>query len=212
MSKPYKSGSFIYPPRPEHRIRSTSLFKYEETNEYIAEPKLNGSNCEAYINEKSFYVKNRHNGPLTLFKLSDTEIQSLHRGKGEMVLNGEYMNKSQNDKNGKVFNHKFVIFDILVYNGEQLIGTTFEERYNLLLSLYNVKEYDEFLYQIDENIFMVKKFEKDFESLYNQVVKIDMYEGWVLKKKNGKLEQGVRQKNNCGTQIKCRKENKNYSF
>ena len=55
-------------------------------------------------------------------------------------------------------------------------------------------------------------FETDFERLYNKVSKIGMYEGWVLKRKTGKLERGTRERNNVGWQLKCRKQTKNYQF
>mgnify|MGYP005845563903 CR=1 FL=1 len=194
MSRPYKTGTYIYPPRPEFKISSESLEKYD-TGEYIAEPKFNGSNMELYFNETTIHkIMNRHKDILTN-KLSDAEILSLHRGKGEMVLNGEYMNKSKKDADGKVFNHKLVIFDILVLNGEHLVGISCLERYNMLIDLYpDKKDYNEYLYQISENVFIVKSFEKDFLNLYNKIVEIDMLEGWVLKKRNGKLEQGTREK------------------
>lgn len=213
MSRPYKAGTYIYPPRPEYKISAESLSKYD-TGEYIAEPKFNGSNLEIYLNASTIHkTMNRHNKLITNFKLTNNEMLSLHKGKGEMLLNGEYMNKSQSDENGKVFNHKLVIFDILVLNDEHLVGTTCLERYNMLLDLYpDKKDYNEYLYQISENIFLVKSFDKDFLALYQKIVKIDMLEGWVLKKKNGKLEQGTREKNNVGWQLKARKETKNYQF
>jgi len=211
--RPYKTGTYIYPPRPEFKISVDSLQKYD-TGEYLAEPKFNGSNLEIYLNDKTVHkTMNRHNKAITNFKLSTNEMLALHRGNGEMVINGEYMNKSKNDKSGKPFNHKLVIFDIIVINGEHLVGTTCQERYNMILDLYpDKKDYDEYLYQISENVFLVKAFENDFVNLYNKIIKIDMLEGWVLKKKNGKLEQGTREKNNVGWQLKCRKLTKNYSF
>lgn len=212
MIKPYKIGTYIYPPRPEFKIRPESLVKYD-TGEYIAEPKLNGSNMQIYFNNKMVHkIMNRHK-ELLLNKLNSSEIISIYRGTGEMVLNGEYMNKSKKDEKQNIFNNKFVIFDILVLNGMHLTGTTYIERYNMLLDLYpEKKDYNEYLYQISENIFIVKYFDKNFFNLYQKLTNIDMLEGLVLKKKYGKLEQGTREKNNTGWQIKCRKPTKNYNF
>jgi len=39
-----------------------------------------------------------------------------------------------------------------------------------------------------------------------------MYEGLVLKRLDGKLENGITESNNIRTQIKCRKSTKNYNF
>jgi len=146
MSKPYKRTkdgvfSYIYPPRPEHKISANTLEKFDDGT-YYAQPKLNGSCCELYIDPKSYTNRNRHQGDISNFKMNDEEILKLHRKEGDMVLVGEYMNKSQNDINGKVFNNKFVIFDILVLDGQYLVGSTCEERYELLKELFGTEEYD----------------------------------------------------------------------
>jgi hypothetical protein len=39
-----------------------------------------------------------------------------------------------------------------------------------------------------------------------------MLEGWVLKRRDAKLERGTREKNNVNSQLKCRKPTKNYDF
>lgn len=209
MSRPYKNGTFIYPPRPEHCISSDNLNKFDD-NSYIAQCKLNGSCAEIYLNSDKFDIKNRHKGGLSNFKLKDCEILSLHRGNGEMLLIGEYLNKSKKDSNGNLWNHKLVIFDILVYDNEHLLGSTFKERYELLLNIFTTKEYNEYLYQIDENIFLVKSFESDFKKLYHDIVKTDILEGLVLKPKDSMLQPGNKEKNNLC--LKCRKETKNYTF
>lgn len=216
MPRPYKRNrvggfSYIFPPRPEHKISSASLDQYD-TGEYNAEPKLNGSNLSLYLDGKSFEQRNRHQGDISNFKMNGSEIVKLHRGKGDMLVVGEYMNKSQKDINGKVFNNKFVIFDIIVYNGEHLVGLTYEERRAILKDIFGTKSYDDYLYQISENVFMTKSFEGNFTELYNKIVKIDMLEGWVLKRKTGKLERGTREKNNVGWMLKCRKQTLNYQF
>ena len=213
MPRPYRQNTYIFPPRPENKISPASLVKYQ-TKDFLYEPKMDGSNCEIYMTPKTFDPKNRHDGPLTTFKLKEKEVLDLFRGSDNMVLNGEYMNKNKKSRLGKDFNHKFVIFDILVYNNEHLVGTSFEERYKLLLNLYDVTDYDEYLYQISDNVFLVKKFENcDLLSLYNDATKIEMIEGIVIKQKSAKLENGIgKQKNTSKCQIKCRRETKNYSF
>jgi len=211
MARKYKHGGYIFPPRPEYKIKSESLGKYDDGSFY-AQPKMNGSNCTIYLDGKTFEQRNRHEGIISNFKLKDSDILPLHKGEGDFVIVGEYMNKSQKDINGKVFNNKFVIFDILVFNGMQLVGTTYKERYKMMIELFGIKSYDDYLYQISDTVFMVKSFEKDFKTLYEKIIKIDMLEGWVLKKKTGKLERGSRLKNNLGWQLKCRRSSANYQF
>ena len=209
-SRPYKK-QYIYPPRPEFRVNYNSLSKYDD-NTYLCEPKLDGSNCTLYISSLAYSQRNRHKGTITNFKMDDKEIQRLYTGDGEIVLVGEYMNKSKLGTDGKLFNKKFVIFDILVYENQYLVGSTFEERYKLLKSIYDIKSYDDYLYQISDNVFLVKSFNDKFEKRFKSIVKVDMLEGWVLKRKDAKLERGTREKNNINSQLKCRKETKNYQF
>ena len=142
----------------------------------------------------------------------NNEFLSLYRGNGWFVLNGEYMNKSKINQKGNVFNQKLVIFDVLVYNGVQTIGMAFNERIELLNKLFISTEYDDYINKISENVYIVKSFYQNFKNTYEKIVQIDMYEGWVLKKKGSKLKNGLSEKNNTDTQMKFRKPTKNYSY
>jgi ATP-dependent DNA ligase len=128
-------------------------------------------------------------------------------------LNGEYLNKSKQDENRIVFNHKLVLFDILVYNSEYLVGSTFQERIDLLDRLYGQKDSEKsYLYSISDSVYRVKSFESGFKSTFDEFTKIDMIEGLVLKRKNAKLELGTSENNNIKSQLKARKPTKLYKF
>jgi ATP-dependent DNA ligase len=122
------------------------------------------------------------------------------------------MNKSKINSKGEAFNHKLVIFDVLVYNGIQTVGTSFEERINLLNNLFKSEEYDGLINKISNNVYIVKSFNENFDTTYQKLIQVDMYEGWVLKKKNAKLKNGLSEKNNTDSQMKFRKPTKNYSY
>ena len=111
-----------------------------------------------------------------------------------------------------MFNQKLVIFDVLVYNGVQTIGMTFNERIELLNKLFISTEYDDYINKISENVYIVKSFYQNFKNTYEKIVQIDLYEGRVLKKKGSKLKNGLSEKNNTDTQMKFRKPTKNYSY
>ena len=209
----YNTFRYIFPPRPKNAIPSDEL-TFWDNGTLLGQCKLNGSNATIYTNGEKHIVMNRHNQRLTNFRLTNEEIKSMYRGNGEwMVINGEYLNKNQNDETNKPFNHKFVIFDILVYEGNYLVGTTFEARVSLLNLLYGKEEcVKDFLYKISENIYRVKSYEGGFLNLYNDLVKIDMYEGLVMKRKNAKLELGTSENNNTKSQIKVRRITKNYKY
>ena len=202
--------NYIYPPHPEQKIPPNSLEVFEKMNKFLAQPKLNGSLMEVYLGRK-LRVMNRHKS-IMAHKLDVNELKSLQRGKGKMVLCGELMNKNKKDETNKYWNHKYVIFDILVYEGKHLLGTTFEERYELLRKLYPDNPVKKELHKISGNIFRVNSVTSGFINLYKNITIYDIYEGLVLKQRDGKLENGVTQNNNTRTQLKCRKATKNYKF
>ena len=191
MSSSYEYSKFryLYPPRPETKAPVEMLQTLEDMG-FIAQPKLNGSCAVLFTNGKEVIFWNRHKKAFAKHQMNIDELRSLHRGKGWVVICGEYMNKSQKDVKGKTFNHKFVIFDIIVFNGKMLVGTTMKERILLLNQHWNLKEYDKWIMRISDNVFMVNSFSGDFEERWKEIVKIDMYEGFVFKKMNSKLEPG----------------------
>jgi ATP-dependent DNA ligase len=210
MSIPYKKFSYKYPPRPEYKISSDQLYKYEK--DHLIQPKLNGSCCLIFIKGEKIRIFGRHkNENLSNFKLNNKDLKILNCNNDNWnVVVGEYMNKNKNGVYGKPWNHKFVIFDILVHDGEYLIGTTYQERVILLDNIFGVIDENDYLYKITDNIFRVKTFYVDFLERWNNIIKIDMLEGFVLKKKKQKLTIGISEKNNLSH--KCRKETKNYRF
>ena len=209
----YLTYRYIFPPRPKNAIPDSEL-NFWDNGSLIAQPKLNGSNCVIFTNGEKSVVMNRHNQRLTNFQLSDSEIKDIYRGNGGWtILNGEYLNKSKSDETGQTFNHKFVIFDILAFDGEYLVGKTFEERVLLLDSLYGTVDSDKsYLYSVSANVYRVKSYQDDFKNLYDMITPIDMIEGLVLKRKSARLEVGTSENNNIKSQLKCRKPTKNYKF
>lgn len=208
----YSNYQYIYPPRPENNISPKDLNFWDKTNSLIGQPKLDGSNCVLFLRKNDTIAMNRHSERLSNFNLNTNEIDRLSPSNDWTVLNGEWMNKSKKYDMNNLFNNKLVIFDILVDNGDYLIGKTFEHRYNLLKSKFNISEYNDYLYSISENVFLVKSFYNEFESKFNEFVKTDMLEGLVLKRKEGRLERGNTAKNNNKVQLKCRKKTKNYKY
>lgn len=209
--KPYGSFLYRYPPRPETKTTPEGIASFERMG-YWAQPKLNGSCSEIYTDGTQVIFMGRHKDTFSRNLIPQADLRSVHRGKGWTVLVGEYMNKSKKGADGKKFDGCFVIFDILVHNGVYLLGTTFRERQELLEELYPMTMVDDFIGKVSENIYRVKCFRSGLSELWKKIVKIDMYEGWVLKRHDGKLEEGVRPNNNMGWQAKVRKATLNYKY
>jgi hypothetical protein len=210
----YNSFRYIFPPRPKNAIPDSDL-NFWDNGSLVAQPKLNGSNCVIFTNGEKLMIMNRHSQYMTNVDIQRQEVLDLFKGESGkwMVLNGEYLNKSKQDENRQTFNHKLVIFDILVYNSDYLVGKTFQDRISLLDELYGKNDSEKsYLYSISNNVYRVKSFESGFKSLYDQLTPIDMIEGLVLKRKNARLEIGNTENNNIKSQLKARKATKNYKF
>jgi len=215
----YNDFKYIYPPRPELAISPDQLETITEG--WIAQPKYNGSCAVLFINgHKDYKIFNRQGKELTLQKpLGYTDLNDSEK---YMVLCGEYLNKNKNGEDGRPFNHKFIIWDILVWNGRYLLGESLEFRINILINLFGcnrslvTKEgmiLCEHLHTTRiHNVFMAPSYLNNFKKLYDEIVQTDLYEGLVLKKAAAKLEVGFREKNNTMWQLKARKETKNYTF
>ena len=208
----YENFSYIYPPRPKNAVDPSNIPNWQNSG-MVAQPKMNGSNSVIFIDDSKVITMNRHNQRLTNFRIDNSEITSLNNTNNWLVLNGEYLNKSKRDENGELFNHKLIIFDILVYDNKYLVGSSFQERIELLDKLFGTNESEKpYLYGISENVYRVKSYTENFKELFENLSEIDMIEGLVCKRKNSKLELALREDNNSKSQIKFRKKTKNYKF
>ena len=209
----YASYRYIYPPRPKNAIPSTELHSYDNGS-MIAQPKLDGSNCLVFTDGVQVKTMNRHGEPMSRFEIPKDEILSLYKGNGGWtVINGEYMNKSKREDSGATFNHKFVIFDLLVVDGDYLVAKTFDQRIKMLDDMFGVNDSElSYLHGISENVYRVKSFDKSFLERFDTLSRIDMVEGLVMKRRNARLEIGNTELNNTKSQLKCRKATKNYKY
>jgi ATP-dependent DNA ligase len=217
----YTEYKYLFPPRPIQTTSPDQLQKFDN-GIYIAQPKYNGTCCVAFISKSGeMKIMNRHKGAITS-DYSDIDFKGLHSGDGWMVLCGEFLNKNKKGEDGNPFNLKFIIWDILVYDGEYLIGKTLIERLNLLEKLFpcsqmllikdKLKGFAHLCVTKYDGIFKAPTYTQDFVKLYEEIVDTDLYEGLVLKRKDAKLSFGFNEKNNNEWQIKCRKPTKNYDF
>jgi len=209
----YASYRYIYPPRPKNAIPSSELHAYDNVS-MIAQPKLDGSNCLVFTDGVQVKTMNRHGEPMSRFEIPKEEILSLYKGNGGWtVINGEYMNKSKREDSGTTFNHKFVIFDLLVVDGDYLVAKTFDQRIKMLDDMFGVNDSElSYLHGISENVYRVKSFDKSFLERFETLSRIDMVEGLVMKRRNARLEIGNTELNNTKSQLKCRKATKNYKY
>lgn len=166
---------------------------------------------------------NRHGEELSLVKKDEIDFCGAYRGEGFIVLCGELLNKNKKGEDGAPFNQKFIIWDILVYNGMYLIGATCEDRMELLETLYPcnriqvdgtgaIEMYNHVCCTGIKGIYKAPVYLSGFEKLFLELSKTDCYEGLLIKRKAAPLSLGYNEKNNTDWQIKVRKMTKNYSI
>lgn len=216
----YNEYKYLYPPRPEVKIPANDLYKFDN-GEYIAQPKYNGSCYLVFTNGDEVHVCNRHKEEV-MVRNPYIDWRRLARSNDWYVFSGEYLNKGKYGENNKKEVDKFVIWDVLVWQNTYLTGTTTLERISLLETHFpchravvkgDTLEMYQHLCNTDiKGIYKAPTYMNNFEQLYRELVKVDLYEGLLLKKATSKLSFGFQEKNNTDWQIKCRKETKIYNF
>jgi len=213
----YDKFKYLYPPRPEYKCPSVDLDKYDN-GEYIGQPKYNGSCCIVFTNGKDLEVYNRHKEKLSLLtNYKEIDFRGLAQTNNWYVFAGEYLNKGKLGETGEKERNKFIIWD-----GKHLVGETVQTRLELLedsfpcqrarVGIEKMEMYDHLCCTELEGIYKAPSYTGNFKKLFTELVKVDMYEGFVLKKKDAKLTFGLQELNNHDWQLKCRKETKLYKF
>jgi hypothetical protein len=202
----YDKFTYIFPPRAESAIPPNLLKAYQRTN-WIAQVKKNGTNSVIFVSpDKEVFAMGRHNNEHKQwnFTSESAAIFKAMPGKGWNVVNAELLHS-------KVPGIRDInyIHDILVEDGEYLIGTTYAERYSRLLMLFlherHAPKTSHFI--LNENTWLARNHEGSFRKLFDSLTDPED-EGIVLKNMTGRLSP----KDNSGWTVKCRRPHKNFEF
>jgi hypothetical protein len=215
MPAEFASFRLIYPPRPKGAINPAMLERYKG---FVAQYKYNDIRNLLYLfPDGSVHLYNRHREPHRAYQLTLDMEDSIHclelpLGKFHVIDGGLMHGKAPGIRD------RLVLWDILVHNGEYLVGTTFLERYQLLEKLVgNPTELEnetggEIALQINRNLWLAPLFKDKLAERYQRAASREELEGLVLKNPNGRLEWGLSESNNGFWQIRVRKPHANYSF
>jgi hypothetical protein len=217
---PYLNFNYIYPPRPEFKVPPSELEKFDN-GEYVVQPKYNGTCCLVFTNGEDTFVYNRHKQQMANYS-QEIDFSSLAQSNNWYVYAGEYLNKGKLGENGQKEKDKFVIWDILVWCNEYLIGDSLLTRIGLLEEQYpctrgkvskeGFEIYTHLCITDINGVYKAPTYLNGFEKLYNDIIQTDLYEGLVIKKIDSKLTFGYQELNNHDWQVKCRKPTKVYHF
>lgn len=205
----YNKFEYLWPPRPDNSVLPGLLSFYEKKG-WVAQIKKNGA-CTiwAVSPDKRIITMNRHNE----FHKSWTPNRENSEPFMKLpykwyVFVGEILHlKTPHIKD------TLYIFDMLVYDGEYLIGSSFRDRYDSLKELFGPQYIGQtdHSFKINNKVLLAKNFDIGFETLFNKLEDVSD-EGLVLKDPNALLEPCIRQGSNNHWLVKCRKRHPNYGF
>ena len=209
----------LYPPHPSIKISCHNLDKYEQSNNWIAQRKFNGTNILINIGEdKKVGILTRHGHAPKNFSLSKSHIEqilSLNLENKEYWFNGELLDSKTKNKNYK---EKIVLFDILQC-GQYLIRKPIQnERLKILNEICrNPKELEPnegIALKVTEDIWMAESWQNDFTKHYQEFLHLDEIEGLILRKKDSFIADFGSKKYDASWILKCRKPHGggNYNF
>ncbi len=213
----FDSWRYLYPPRPVSAgaVAPNFLGHYEREG-WVVQAKLNGT-CNVMAvapDRKTIKAMSRHADAHKLWAPSKHTVAPFAKlpGDGWYVFVAELMH-SKVTGGPRDINY---INDILVADGEYLVGTTFAERQELLLKLFGITDKTKgeiSHYVIDAHTWLARPHSSGFAGLFKTLTDADiMYEGIVLKNPRGKLAMCGKEAANTKWLAKCRRGGKNYSY
>lgn len=199
------NGSFIFPPRPATGsvVPDGALFRqYEQSGFWIAQAKLNGSNTVAWIKKSQIKLWNRH-GQKSSYEIPKSLASFLVEHFDDCVVNFELLHKRTRHIKDTIY-----LYDILVHEGEWLVSRTYWDRFDLLKSLLPpaVPLMRLPVDSVAPSVWLARCIPGPWGKLYGRYGQIPEFEGLILKKLTGRLEPGMREKNNGLWSLRARKK------
>ncbi len=206
------TGAYLYPPRPEKVISVNQLDVYAKKG-FIAQVKKNGtSNIIIISPDKQINCFTRHNAKHKAWTLTEKSSAVFKKipGSGWYVIAAELMHS----KGGGIRDTNY-IYDILVNDGEYLIGASLSDRLSMLQRIFlrGKKAETQSHFIIDPNTWLAKSYTERFYTLFKSLTKSED-EGLVIKDPCAPLALCGREGNNHNWQVKCRRADisPNFSF
>ncbi len=200
---PYKEWKFLLPPRPETVISSSTIGFYEQRG-WLAQYKKNGTCSLIGVSpEGVIHNLNRHGEAHKRWipgAATRRLVEFAPKGVWTVFL-GELMHEKT-----ILIKDTLYIFDIIVAESKQLIGTTFLERQGYLTSLFPKPIGDtDSHYVMTAKIWLAKPIMRNMSETFEAIrdAKDTSNEGLVLKDPQGKLDL-MRTGANQGWQVKVR--------
>lgn len=210
--KDYSAYRYLYPPRPKNAVAPDSLAFYEKRG-WWAQFKKNGTCTTIDISPtKDITVMTRHAAEHKAWHISSEVKQALIQLFPEpfwVKLIAEVLHSKT-----KTIKDTLYIHDVIVWENQILLGSTFATRQNLLDQklITNVETKTHYVCESSNKIWYAKRYTSGFKQLFAEIRDTSIDEGLVLKNPKGKLESCDVKVNNSAWQVKVRHSTKNYQF
>ena len=222
------TDKYIYPPRPKTSLPYGEAAFFKDLG-WVAQYKYNGSRCMVkHLPNGKIELWNRHAETFRTYNpptwLQDQTRSSLYKlglnPTGYHLLDGELL-----DQKHIAIKDTVVIWDILVRDGQHLLGTTYGERHSTLYDVISQEEKwlhkaQHFGIRLSDNVFFATNLGASlWDGAWDMVLEVNkpygdkpLLEGLVIKDPNGVLERGWRESNNGEWLVRCRVKTGRHNF
>lgn len=190
-----------YPQKPTLISIDQPLFlQLDKDPNVVAELKYNGNHLILKVDLPYIEFWNRH-GQRMKYTPSEELLKNLKslNWKEYCVADGELLHTK--DKTTK---HQVVIYDMIVFSTEQIIGKVLSERRSIVEEIFKGEKY--------EKLFATQQWKSSFRAIYDEAIKTSYIEGLVMKRLDAKMVLGKSSSPVVATMWKVRKPTKNYRF
>lgn len=201
---PYTSFAFMFPPRPEVNTDPILLDRFE--GEWLAQVKKNGTNNVMDVTaDRRIIARTRHkninDGQHTMWKPDARTAAPFRKLKGGWF---KFSAELLHNKCASGPRHTNYIHDILVCDGEILVGTTFIERQAILARLFPdaIPHASGGYSIIDAHTWLATNYTTGFWDLL-RALRDPEDEGLVLKKADARLAYCFKKSSNSHWLMKC---------
>lgn len=201
-------GQYIYPPRPKTAVPYGVAVDTFRNPRWVAQAKLNGQRNLIYISpDGGIILWNRHHEHHLNYKLPEwlaaQILQHVKRTPGHcVVLDSELLHaKDSSIKN------TICIYDVLVKDGEYLLGSTYDQRYQMLMEMTDAASYtpNDVAHKLTDNLWVSRNYYAHEWDERWKLTAVSWIEGFVFKKIDVRLQPGFSEDNNSSWMIRCRK-------
>lgn len=231
MPQPYVDFRWFYPPRGDvaipYKINSAVIKMWKRYPDAVAQFKMNGTNdqlvvypdgkIEHWPRHKYTPGTRKPNANGVPYKMDYVlpnamrdEILDLTPRGSFTIYNAELLHsKTTMVKNTLYF------FDVLVWEGQHLLGVDYNDRYGILSQLFGARYFPLDLPSIDGRIFVAENLKpSEWDDAWRRLQPSPYTEGLVLKRygPDSRLQVGSSEKNNGGFICRCRKPTKNFLY